>query len=94
MSNDFDVKNEYSGFEEADPDIVEAFKGWTITKVYMTKDVKRTSHPFSRGTYDSHVEGGLTFDLERAGESRRVILGYTELGEWLEDQRAGGSLGN
>lgn len=47
----------------------DTFIGWTI------KDVQR----------DTITEGGLTFFLERDGEERRVILGYTELGEWLED---------
>lgn len=29
-------------------------------------------------------EGGLTFDFEKDGIVKRLVLGYTELGEWIE----------
>ena len=46
-----------------------AFVGWTIYEISMS-DVK---------------EGGLTFHLSKPdGMTRKVILGYTELGEWIE----------
>jgi hypothetical protein len=32
------------------------------------------------------VEGGLTIDYERDGEKKRVVLGYTDLGEWVHYQ--------
>lgn len=30
------------------------------------------------------VEGGLTFDVEKNGKIMRLVIGYTELGEWVE----------
>ena len=29
-------------------------------------------------------EGGLTFDFDKDGEKMRLVLGYNELGEWIE----------
>lgn len=29
-------------------------------------------------------EGGLTIDYSKDGEIRRIVLGYTELGLWVE----------
>ena len=53
---------------EAYSDLRNALEGWTIAEVEITVG----------------VEGGLTFHLERGVQERLVILGYTELGEWLE----------
>lgn len=48
----------------------------------MTANVER---PRDGEVYSSLVEGGLTFILEKNGVRSKVILGYTELGEWIED---------
>jgi hypothetical protein len=37
-------------------------------------------------TMARRVEGGLAIDYEKDGEKRRVVLGYTELGEWIHYQ--------
>ena len=29
-------------------------------------------------------EGGLTFDFDKDGKKKRLVLGYNELGEWVE----------
>jgi hypothetical protein len=54
--------------EKCDDEISEALVGWTTERVCLTRG----------------VEGGLTFYLAKDNHKRRVILGYTELGEWLE----------
>lgn len=74
------MKKTYGPMEEGDEDIkdiTEALLGYTVvgvgkTETYKTKD------------WEGHVEGGLTLMLEKDGKKRKVILGYTELGEWLE----------
>ena len=76
-------KTFYSPMEDsAGPEFNDAFVGWTVISVGMTKEYKRLD---IRGTeYSGDVEGGLTFILHKNGMIRKVILGYTELGEWLE----------
>jgi hypothetical protein len=37
--------------------------------------------PFMEGGFQ---EGGLTFDYMKDGVEKRIILGYTELGQWVE----------
>jgi len=65
----------------ADEAIKDALTGWTVVSVGMTnKYHAETIH----GEYDATVEGGLTLILHKNGMLRKVILGYTELGEWLE----------
>jgi hypothetical protein len=46
------------------------------------------------GHAKENVDGGLCIDFEKDGKKGRVVLGYTELGMWvdrvdMEDQRAG-----
>jgi hypothetical protein len=55
-----------------------AMIGWTILAVGKTESKK-----YEDGE-KGMIEGGLTFMLEKDGKRRKVILGYTELGEWLE----------
>lgn len=43
------------------------------------------------GFHQSQQEGGLTIDYKKNGIKHRVILGYTELGEWISWQ---GELGD
>jgi hypothetical protein len=38
------------------------------------------------GFHPSQQEGGLTIDYKKNGIKHRVILGYTELGEWISWQ--------
>lgn len=73
----------YSPMEDtAGTEFSDAFVGWTVVSVGMTKEYSRLDH---QGTeYSGSVEGGLTFILHKNGMLRKVILGYTELGEWLE----------
>lgn len=66
---------------DADQEYKEAFEGWKINEVGMAGEHEY----FANGEWsDSYVEGGLTFFLEKDGKKRVVILGYTELGEWIE----------
>jgi hypothetical protein len=67
---------------DIDQDFKDAFAGWSIVSVGMTKDY--TWETAEGHKHDSSVEGGLTFILQKNGRVRKVILGYTELGEWLE----------
>ena len=53
----------------------EFMEGWTIIQVCKTLEK----------TDGYMMEGGLTFFIEKDGKKKRVILGYTELGEWVED---------
>ena len=55
-----------------------ALAGWKIVGVGHTETYT------SDWTKKGKVEGGLTLILERGVETRKVILGYNELGEWLE----------
>lgn len=60
------------------PEFEKCFKGYTIKSVGITND----------GTYNNGdprtLEGGLTFILTDGKHEKKVILGYTELGEWIE----------
>jgi hypothetical protein len=75
--------------DEAHPSFKEALVGWTIVSVGLTKEY--TSRRV--GTSDDilfpeaitgDVEGGLTLILKKDNVLRTVVLGYTELGEWIE----------
>lgn len=76
----------------ASPDIKEALIGWRIVDVgittqytsYLPGDHEPSIHNPVPREYTASVEGGLTLLLEKDGQQRKVILGYTELGEWLE----------
>ena len=71
---------------EADDEYKKAFEGKVIIKMEFTTDVVRSSYDGKE--YDSTVEGGLTFILEdKDGNRSIVVLGYTELGEWIEFQQ-------
>ena len=79
----------YGRLEEANVDITKALEGFTIISVKHTYDVKR--HYFDDDTgkediYEGYVEGGLTLILTNGIIKKKVILGYTELGEWLEHE--------
>jgi hypothetical protein len=65
-----------------DDEIRNALVGWTVAAVGLTKGCGRT---YGDGqVHHSQVEGGLTLILYKDGMLRKVILGYTELGQWLE----------
>lgn len=38
------------------------------------------------GFHPSCQEGGLTIDYRKDGKDRRIVIGYTELGTWVEWQ--------
>lgn len=69
-------------------EIKDALLGWTIVSVGVTKEyVSKSTTQFIGKPPQSHegyVEGGLTLILQKDGAQRKVILGYNELGEWLE----------
>ena len=72
----------YDKMLDIDQEFRDALVGWSIVAVGMTK--KCTWETNEGKKYDSTVEGGLTLVLHKNGMLRKVILGYTELGEWLE----------
>jgi hypothetical protein len=63
-------------------EIRKAINGWTVVAVGKTETYKDESD--REFPYNGYVEGGLTLMLYKDGVERKVILGYTELGEWLE----------
>lgn len=72
----------YSEMASVGEGIEQAFVGgWTIKSVGMTRAYECVPSLFPG--YHC-VEGGLTFVLEKNGQVKKVILGYTELGEWIE----------
>jgi len=78
------IKSYEKMLDTAGQDFKDAFVGWTVVSVGMTG-----VYAWDAGngqTYDGRVEGGLTFILHKNGMLRKVILGYTELGEWIEHQ--------
>jgi hypothetical protein len=66
------VKNEDSELYER------AFLGWTVIGMGFTETYKSASG------WEGRIEGGLTFVLKKGRKKKRVIFGYTELGEWIE----------
>lgn len=73
----------------AEEEYKKAFEGWTIVEMQFCGRVEDFSKTFPNSPYPrvGSVEGGLTFVLERDSVRKRIILGYTELGEWIEDER-------
>ena len=67
--------------DTAGQEFKEALVGWTVISVGMTRGCRIKT---SNGEHDTEVEGGLTLILHKSGMLRKVILGYTELGEWVE----------
>lgn len=74
------MKKKYSEMIPAEKEFIEVFQGWTIDVVGMTEEYEAKSWGVSR------VEGGLTFILKKGTIKKKVILGYTELGEWIEHE--------
>lgn len=70
--------------DTAGQEFKDAFVGWSVVSVGMTGHY--TWEAGDGKTHDGHVEGGLTFILHKNGMLRKIILGYTELGEWIEHQ--------
>lgn len=68
--------------DNENPSFNEFFVGWSVVSVGKTEFYYWESKEGKK--YDSTVEGGLTFILAKNGMLRKVILGYTELGEWIE----------
>lgn len=80
----------------AGDDLKHALVGWRIVEVGITREyTSRQTSPQSAEdaqsslfglpeSFTTTVEGGLTLILEKDEQRRKVILGYTELGEWLE----------
>lgn len=63
----------------------ETLSGWTIEDVGFTKQLTYEDGRFAGNK--SSVEGGLTLILKSPiGRRKKVIIGYTELGEWLEHE--------
>lgn len=71
-------KTFYHKMITANDNVKDAFEGWTILEMGMTEK-KDDSCGKNRS-----IEGGLTFILQKGELKKRVILGYTELGEWVE----------
>lgn len=46
----------------------------------------KNAHINEIGFHPEAKEGGLTFDYEKDGIKKRIILGYNELGTWIEWQ--------
>jgi hypothetical protein len=67
------MKKGFPTFEEANDDFKKSFIGWTIEDVKMAKSNEHYS-----------LEGGLSFVMKKGNDRRLVVLGYTELGEWVE----------
>lgn len=70
-------------FVDANKDFKEAFDGKRIIKTEFC-----TNHTYQFSSMDeaieTHTEGGLTFTLEDNDSNvTMVVLGYTELGEWI-----------
>lgn len=79
----------YGEITPADKEIAKALTGFKIESVGLTTRVER--HCFDDDTkeeeiYNSRVEGGLTLILTDGKIKKKVILGYTEIGEWLEHE--------
>lgn len=77
---------QYDSLEEKDSslkEIREALIGWTIVEVGITLGGVYKSGTFKGDHFNT--EGGLTLLLAKKNKRRKVILGYTELGEWLEN---------
>lgn len=74
------TKNKYGDMhKDGDSKDFQSMEGWTIKEVGMT-DYYEAS--WGKG----NVEGGLTFIIEKDGVKKKVILGYTELGAWVESE--------
>jgi len=65
------------GYNEVFKDALIEEVGYTEEKIYG-KDSLFAGHVYK-------IEGGLTFILNKNGKRTKVILGYTELGEWIEN---------
>lgn len=78
------VPNVYFDHKAAPDDFKKAFEGYKILEVGMTTHYIPAPYYPGDKPWKSIVEGGLTFILEKDGKKRKVILGYTELGEWIE----------
>lgn len=84
--------NIYKEMTKATEEISKALVGFKIESVSMTKEVDR--HVFEEDLfgnvehliYDSMIEGGLTLILSNGTIRKRVILGYNDIGEWVEDE--------
>lgn len=76
----------YGPVTTAESSFITALQGYTIQEVGMTNTVTRVydgvEYPNRR------LEGGLTFILTNGTSKKKVILGYTELGEWIEYEGA------
>jgi len=64
---------------------------WEGTLTPLNEDVKSLkdiigSEIIRVGFHPSESEGGLTIDYKKNGVIHRIILGYTELGEWISWQ--------
>lgn len=83
---DLDVFSVYGEMKEADPAITKSLTNFYIEKIGLTETVKRHYFDDEIGeeVHNSRVEGGLTLILSNGSVRKKVILGYTELGEWLE----------
>lgn len=60
-----------------DKEFKDAFIGWTVVSMGMTEK-------YFNDNYEGRVEGRLTFILKKDNQVKKVILGYTEIGEWVE----------
>jgi hypothetical protein len=76
----------YHNNRPASQEFKDAFEGWTIESVGMTQEYQVIKDRNDDYAYSGYVEGGLTFILVKDNTRKQVILGYTELGEWIEDE--------
>ena len=74
------VKKKGYKFMEAGPEFKKPLEGKAIEKVEIAISYQKWCGQ-ERGYIEFPVEGGFTFFLD---DGTYVVLGYTELGEWLE----------
>lgn len=67
-------------------DVIRKMKLDPTVKGSMCNDIESELFNFKliRCSMIDRCEGGLTFDFEKDGIVKRLVLGYTELGEWIE----------
>jgi len=70
------------------PDISKDIKDALLDKkILLVGTTHRVTRDVGNDEYEGYLEGGLTLVLEdKNGIKSKVILGYTDLGIWLENE--------
>lgn len=77
------MRKTYGKMTDRDTENFKFMEGAIIEAVKMT-DTCVTQYEWQDEASEGYVEGGLTFIVNKGGIKTKVILGYTELGVWLE----------